>query len=252
VIYSSEPTDWRDLQNKVCEILQTCGYLAETEKTIDSVRGKVAVDVYAVDKLSSPNLNYLCECKHWSTAVPKNVVHSFRTVVADCGAHVGFIISRSGFQSGAYEAAAKSNIRLVDWDEFQSLYLEKWKESSYSALRPLFEELFEFYDYLSAPIGNAISGNKDRMDEYNALLKKYSPQADANPWNRMVGEKRFPPTLPHRVLEVAESGNFIEHIFNDYASLYDWYELRTTAGLKEFRQFVSRYRTGPVIVGSNE
>ncbi len=98
------------------------GYESEVERTIETVRGNVDVDVHAIDLTISPNLIYLCECKYWSSAVPKTIVHSFRTVVSDYGAHVGFLISRNGFQSGTYQASQNSNIRLVNWFEFQELF----------------------------------------------------------------------------------------------------------------------------------
>jgi hypothetical protein len=246
VIYSTEPTDWRDLQDKVASILRICGCKSDVECTIETVRGKVDVDVLAIDSTISPNLIYLCECKYWSSAVPKTVVHSFRTVVSDYGAHVGFLISRSGFQSGAYEAAQNSNIRLVNWFEFQDIFLERWKEGRYAMLQQQFEDIFEFYDYLSAPIGNAISGDSERMNEYIALSKKFSPQADANPWNRMMGARRFPPSLPHQATEIGNDGTTTELVFTDYATLFDWHEQRSRLGLEEFANFVRRYRTGPV------
>ncbi len=121
--YSTETSDWRDLQHKVVSILHICGCESDVERTIETVRGKVDVHVHVIDSTTSPKLTYLCECKHWSSAVPKIVVHSFRTVVSDYGAHVGFLISRNGFQSGAYEGAQNSNIRLVNWFEFQDLRL---------------------------------------------------------------------------------------------------------------------------------
>ncbi|MDM0055234.1 restriction endonuclease [Variovorax fucosicus] len=245
MIYSSEPSDWRDLQNKVGDVLRVCGMKAEVEHTLETVRGKVDVDVYAADETVRPSLTYLCECKHWSTAVPKNVVHGFRTVVNDTGAHVGIIISRSGFQSGAYEAAEKSNVRLVDWFEFQAIFLERWKEGRYGELRQLFEDLFEYYDYFAAPIGNSIGGRKDRLDEWNEILSRYQDQCAANPWGRTIGPTRFPQPLPHRVVEVARSGLTQEFIFEDCASLFDWNERRATEGLAEMRDFVARYRTGP-------
>ncbi len=103
--------------------------------------------------------------------MPKTVVHAFRTVVTDDGANIGFMISRSGFQKGAYEAAEKSNVHLVDWYEFQALFLERWKEGRYAGLRPLFEEHFDFYDFLSKPILNAISGDESAR-EYNLLRER--------------------------------------------------------------------------------
>lgn len=246
MIYSTEPNGWRDLQDKIASILRVCGCEAEVERTIETVRGKVDVDVYAIDPIASPKLTYLCECKYWSNAVPKSVVHGFRTVVSDYGAHVGFIISKNGFQSGAYEAAQNSNVRLVNWFEFQGVFVDRWKEGRYANLRPMFEELFEYYDYLSAPIGNAISGHPERMNEYGAFLKRFSSQADANPWNRMLEPKRFPPALPHKAVEIDADGTECELFFSEYAALYDWHEQRTLLGLSEFAKFVQRYRTGPV------
>jgi Restriction endonuclease len=246
LIYSTEPSDWHDLQDKVASILRVCGCEAEVERTIETVRGNVEVDVLAVDPSTSPKLQYLCECKYWSRAVPQSVVHSFRTVVSDYGAHIGFLISRNGFQSGAYEAAQNSNIRLVNWFEFQEEFIERWKEGRYAILRQIFEELFEYYDFLSAPIGNAVSGNTKRMNEYSALLRRFSHQADANPWNRMVEPKRFPPALPHKAVEIDADGNETELVFSEYAALYDWHEQRTLLGISEFAKFVQRYRTGPV------
>lgn len=246
LIYSTEPNDWRDLQDKVASILRVCGCESDVERTIETVRGRVDVDVHAVDSSTSPKLTYLCECKYWSTAVPKSVVHGFRTVVSDYGAHIGFLISRNGFQSGAYDAAQNSNIRLVNWFEFQEVFVDRWKEGRYAGLRQIFEDLFEYYDYISAPIGNAVSGNPQRMDEYNALLKRFSPQADANPWNRMMEPRRFPPALPHKAVEIDAHGAETELVFSEYAALYDWHEQRTLLGLREFRNFVQRYRTEPV------
>lgn len=245
MIYSSEPTDWRDLQDKIGSILRICGCESEVERTIKTVRGKVDVDIHAVDLTTSPKLTYLCECKYWSSAVSKSVVHGFRTVVSDYGAHVGFLISRKGFQSGAYEAAKNSNIRLINWFEFQEIFIERWKIGRYAMLRQAFEDLFEFYDYLSAPIGNAVGGNAERMDEYGLLLKRFSPQADANPWNRMIDPNRFPPTLPHRTIEINAEGAGTELLFTDYATLFNWHEHRTKLALEEFEGFVQRYRTGP-------
>ena len=42
----SEPTDWKDLQNKVCLLLQQSGFTAETEKKVATPRGEVELDVF--------------------------------------------------------------------------------------------------------------------------------------------------------------------------------------------------------------
>src|SRR5437867_12838451 len=120
------PTDWRDLQRQVSLILTECGLKSETDKKIKTVRGEVNIDVYAEDPDSHPPTTYLCECKHWQSAVPKTIVHAFRTVINDYGPNWGFIISSAGFQSGAYQAAASSNVRLLTWEAFQDLFMERW------------------------------------------------------------------------------------------------------------------------------
>ena len=120
------PNDWKDLQEKVAQILSDIGYETEIEKDIPTARGKVNVDVFAVDKSQSPNVCYICECKYWENKIPQTVVHSFRTVVQDYGANFGIIISKNGFQEGSYEAVNKTNISLVDWFGFQKMFEAKW------------------------------------------------------------------------------------------------------------------------------
>jgi restriction system protein len=128
IINPSPPSDWRDLQRQAATILDECGLVACVEKSITTVRGAVSVDVYAEDRLHRPVLSYLCECKHWQSSVPKSIVHAFRTVVTDYGVNCGFVISSAGFQSGAFEAAENTNVRLVTWEEFQGIFVDRWIE----------------------------------------------------------------------------------------------------------------------------
>ena len=119
-------TDWRDLQSRVATILVECGLVAETEKTITTARGTTEVDVYATDSSTTPESVYLCECKRWASRVPQGEVQTFRTVVADSGAHFGLFISSAGFQAGAHDVVQHTNIRLLSWTSFQELFLERW------------------------------------------------------------------------------------------------------------------------------
>lgn len=73
--------------------------------------------------------------------------------------------------------------------------------------------LFEFYDHLSTPIGNAVGANAECMNEYGSLLKRFSPQADANPWSRMMEPKCFPPSLPHQATELDAKDTGTELVF---------------------------------------
>lgn len=156
------PTNWRDLQNQVALILQECGLDCQIEKNLQTVRGSVVVDVYAEDKTTQPTAIYLCECKLWQSAVPKTVVHAFRTVVSDFGANWGFVISSAGFQSGAFDAVVNSNIRLITWMDFESLFVDRWIEQY---MRPRLQELDPLVEY-TEPINSRIFRKADELDEH--------------------------------------------------------------------------------------
>src|SRR5205823_4340354 len=68
----------------------------------------------------------LVECKLWSAPVSQDAVHSMHTVMLGSGANTGFIVSEAGFQSGAYEAAANTNIHLLTWEELQQKFGRQW------------------------------------------------------------------------------------------------------------------------------
>lgn len=120
-ISGKDPVVWKELQQYCANILNDCGFDAVTEKSISTVRGAVKVDVY-VEKRGAYNIKILCECKYWNSSVPQTIVHAFRTVVEDSGANQGIIISKTGFQKGAYEAARDANIALFSWQEFQDAF----------------------------------------------------------------------------------------------------------------------------------
>lgn len=126
MITEKSPETWQQLQEWTAQILRECGWSADTETVVNTVRGAAEIDVFAVETVQGREYKTLIECKNWSTRVPQNVVHGFRTVMADVGANTGYIISRVGFQSGAYEAAVNTNVRLLSWAEFQEVFEEQW------------------------------------------------------------------------------------------------------------------------------
>lgn len=150
-ITSDTPKDWRNLQNLVCKYLNEAGYKAETPKTIELVRGKVEVDVYATADNELIKM-FVCECKNWSNPVPKEKVHAFRTVVADSGATVGILISKSGFQQGAIDAAYCSNVLLKDWDGFIGMISNQWIYHRLIKLKHLLQPLSVYIDPLDVEI----------------------------------------------------------------------------------------------------
>jgi len=162
LINQGAPRDWLDLQKQVHQILDECGFESEIEKVIQTVRGRVSIDVYARDPESQPPTIFLCECKHWQSRVPQTVVHALRTVVTDHGANWGFIVSSAGFQSGAYVAAANSNVKLLTWSELQGLFSERWVEKY--MLPRLERETLPLVEY-TEEVNSRIFRKADRLSE---------------------------------------------------------------------------------------
>lgn len=175
MIESKIPNTWVDLQNEVFKIFLECGFESETPKIIETVRGKVEVDVFAVDSSFKPAPVYLCECKHWKSAIPQTIIHGFRTVVSDFGANWGLIISLNGYQSGAFEAIKNTNIKLLNWLEFQNLFEERWyKDYFQRQLNYVAEPLIDYTE----PINSRIFEKADLLtpsaqEEFRRLRSKY-------------------------------------------------------------------------------
>ena len=148
MIDGDEPSSWRDLQERVARILREAGVATAVEKVIKTARGEVSIDVWAHDSSATPAQTYLLECKRWRARVPQTVVHAFRTVVGDSGANWGAIISAAGFQKGARGAAQYSNVRLLSWPEFQTLFAERWFEHHF--VRVIAEESDPLVEYTRA------------------------------------------------------------------------------------------------------
>ncbi len=133
--------DWKDLQDKVANLFREMGYDVLTPHVIEHARGSKEVDVYVRDLRTSVPQVILIECKHWGAKVPQDTVHSFRTVMSDCGANTGIIVGSTGFQSGANKAAAYTNIELKTWESLQLAYGNEWFLRQKERLAPLGAEL---------------------------------------------------------------------------------------------------------------
>ncbi|GAI12096.1 unnamed protein product, partial [marine sediment metagenome] len=162
VITKNMPNDWKDLQQQVSQILQECGLETDLERSIETARGSVEIDVYAEDKTQTPYVIYLCECKRWTSSVPQTIVHAFRTVVTDYGANFGLLISSRAFQSGAYEAAKNTNMRLLNWIEFQELFVERWINNY--MLPRIYREADPLIEY-TEPVNSRIFRKADALEK---------------------------------------------------------------------------------------
>lgn len=146
-IFNTEPKSWQELQYYVGQLFTECGFETEISKVVDLVRGKKEIDVYTQDVFSEYRPIILVECKFWNKPISQETIHSFRTVIADFGANLGFIVSKKGFQKGSYKAAEKTNIRLVSLEELEAEYYVKWKQSMARKYSPISDRLFPYWDY---------------------------------------------------------------------------------------------------------
>lgn len=163
------PSDWKNLEKRVCELLNEAGYLSENSKKINTVRGTVEVDIFSTsdDELIK---QFICECKFWSRPVPKEKIHAFRTVVNDSGSTLGIFISKMGYQSGAYEAAYCSNILLKDWNGFIKLIEKKWLKLQLIEIKKMAHMLSFYTDPYDVPFKELSDSQKT---EYYNLNTKY-------------------------------------------------------------------------------
>jgi Restriction endonuclease len=141
LIPTKDIRDWRDLQDKVANFFQEMGYEVRSPHVVKHVRGSKEVDVYVRDPRTSVPHVILIECKHWGSNIPQDTVHSFRTVMTDCGANTGIIVGATGFQAGAEKAATYSNIELRTWESLQLSYGNEWFLRQKECLAPLKAEL---------------------------------------------------------------------------------------------------------------
>jgi hypothetical protein len=111
--------DWFNFQEEICEHFINLGANASTNVKVDGVRGPSNIDVLVESKHLGTDFKWLVEAKHWKSKVTKEIVHAFSNVVQNTGSDRGFIISKVGFQSGAFEAATMSNISLYTFEELK-------------------------------------------------------------------------------------------------------------------------------------
>lgn len=126
IIDDPYPEKWQDLQTGVKRLFRNVGLTADVEVDLQTPRGSINVDVYAIDRRSLDKIKYIVECKNWNSAVPQSVVHSFTTVMHETGANIGFIVSKHGLQSGAEQYTRNTNITGLTYLQLQQRYFEAW------------------------------------------------------------------------------------------------------------------------------
>lgn len=248
------PDSWQDLQNQVGRILADCGFEVEIERAFPLVRGQASIDVYVEEIVKGRRNRIFCECKYWKTAVPQHVIHSFRTVTADAGANVGYIISLNGFQAGAVDAVKQTNIRLVTWQEFLAEFEATWLSAYFVPTVTETLDLLMTYVEPFAPAWWDMLSDGEK-GEYLEAHERYQPLGYlammTSRWSRMLEHRKLP-DLPLRANgDDAFRGGLPDDILDaaGYRELLDAMLLHGQAAIAEFRAF--REKAVPQESGSN-
>jgi hypothetical protein len=231
-IFDRDPADWRELQNMTGQLFAEIGCEMQVGKKVENVRGTKEIDVYVRDNSIVPAGVYLCECKYWQRAVPQEVVHAFRTVMQDVGAHHGYIISSAGFQSGAHEAAQNTNLHLVTFPEVQAIFFDRWRIAMGERFTPYADRLFPYWDFPGRM--PKFQWNESHAERNSQLRDAYRPLLHLGPLAQMEQFKvQFPIALP----AVDEHGAIgkSEIRLETYRQLYDFIDASKDIALYHFQ-----------------
>jgi hypothetical protein len=225
------PRGWEELEDLVRSILNECGMNAQRGVTLQLPRGSVDVDVLADETVENVTHRIVCECKDWQTNIPREVVHAFRTVMQETGAHRGYVISRVGFQRGAVEAAASTNIELVTFAQFQEIYFEKWMRARMWAIENEAGDFNVYYEPLGKPGYGRLENDEERT-AYNAVWNRYLFAGlmliPFSPYMNIMGELRVP-DVPFDVSELDTQGIAVPD------------DIRNAGGYRELLALLERY-----------
>ncbi|AMU74390.1 restriction endonuclease [Mycobacteroides abscessus] len=207
LITSRSPTNWVELENDVAAILRECGMTVRQGESLKLRRGDFAADVVANEVVEGISNSIVCECKFWDTNIPAEKVRSFRVVVDETGANRGYIISRRGFQSGAFEAAEATNVELVTYEQFQELYFQKWFNRRTTAI----EDAVKRFHFLHEPFPGGRGGYEllqtdHERSQYDEIWNKYHfAAAMLTPFSPYLRPYPLPP-LPFDVTKIERAG----------------------------------------------
>ena len=105
--------DWKDYQEEAATFFRSLGMDAQTDVSVKGVRTTHDVDVLVKSHHAGFDITWIVECKRWNSRVSKLHVLALREIVTDVGADRGILLSESGFQSGAAEAASLTNVHIT-------------------------------------------------------------------------------------------------------------------------------------------
>lgn len=256
-ITNIRPAAWRELEQAVADILRECGMSVQQGVRIALPRGSVDLDVLAEETVDGIGTRTVCECKNWKKPVPREKVHAFRTVMEETGANRGYIISANGFQKGAMEAAASTNVELLTYDQFQERYFSKWIDRRCRDIEAAIGNFNVYYEPLGRPGYHALAHDDERA-AYDAVWERYAFAGimlmHFSPFLRMIGNAPPLPPLPFDVSQLDAQGLTVPDEVRQargYRELLALLEHYARIGLEELRAVnpLTRGQTADTIIG---
>ena len=123
MIYSKDPKNWQQLESWVANVFTDIGCDTSVGIPAKDSDGIIDVDVWVVDNRDKPAVSYHVECKHWGdNQVGGKAVSRLIDDLGNTSANRGMIVSTSGFDQEAYDAAGGHPIDLLSFDELQTRY----------------------------------------------------------------------------------------------------------------------------------
>lgn len=111
---------WRAYEEDVATFFRSLGLDAKVEHVVEGVRSKHAIDVYVTFEKWGITHIWIVECKLHARPVTKADIETLKSIAHEVGASLAFILSESGFQAGALEAAQQTNVVPTSLEELKS------------------------------------------------------------------------------------------------------------------------------------
>jgi hypothetical protein len=151
----------------------------------------------------------------------------------ETGGSQGYMISRTGFQSGAFEASRATNIQLVTYEEFQERFFTKWFNNRIWAIENAIGNINVYYE--PGPCGRCgyhlLKDDQERA-AYDAVWNKCyfagMMLSSFSPYLHLSGSYPIPP-LPFDVHKLEENGFLVPE------------DIKATIGYRELLAALERY-----------
>ncbi|PYJ76120.1 MAG: hypothetical protein DME69_13660 [Verrucomicrobia bacterium] len=112
--------DWKQYQEEAAALFRSLGFKAEVNHVVEGVRSKHVIDVYVTFDRWGLRHTWIVECKRHARPITKADVETLKSIASEIGASLAFLLSESGFQSGAFDAARKTNVVLSSLEELRT------------------------------------------------------------------------------------------------------------------------------------